>query len=287
MIDKDVMVYSVQRTGSVLMWQCLQRIFTQVWRSTWDCLWTPTTQSNTMIRKSGIALDYSYPCIIPERSDMDTFLSQWRTDNPQTEAFMNDWLQQAYGENPPRPVRYPITDYSGWTHQNDPSQPLDVAKFEEACDGKTQSCYEHGEFKPGTLAIRSIREIMVSYREELTNLQTFKEKYEGPMLVLDYDKFFDDYDNIISNFENLFEITLSEETKTDIRENTTRSVNILKQQELKGFADYDPATRLRGGFVFMGTPGYSSEVLGTQNIARIQTLLTCDPSEILTIDLGP
>ena len=287
MINKDVMIYSVQRTGSVFMWQCLQEIFTKIWRSTWDCMWTPTTSTDTTVRKPGVALDYSYPCIITERSDMDTFLSQWRTDNIQTEAFFNDWLEQAYGEDPPRPVHYPITNYSGWTHKNDPSQTLDMAKFKEACDSKTQSCYEDGQFKPGSLAIRSVREIMVSYREELAHLETFKQNYQGPILVLEYDQFVDNYDYIFSNFESFFEITISEETKTDIRENTTRSVNKIKQQALKGFEDYDPATRLRGGFIFTGNVGWSNEVLGEANLARMQTLLTCDFSEILTIDLGP
>jgi len=105
-------------------------------------------------------------------------------------------------------------------------------------------------------------------------------------LVLEYDKFVGDYNYIFSNFESFFEITISEETKTDIRENTTRSVNKIKQQALKGFEDYDPATRLRGGFTFTGNVGWSSEVLGEANLARMQTLLTCDCHEDLYFSFG-
>ena len=93
------MVYSVPRTGSTLIWQCLAKIFTQVLKAHRNRVWDYSIHNEKAIRistrKKGAALDYSCPCVITERDMMDTFLSQWRNDNLQTEAFFHDWLRTA------------------------------------------------------------------------------------------------------------------------------------------------------------------------------------------------
>lgn len=201
MINKEVMVYSVKRTGSTLIWQCLKKIFTNVAKAHAAEVFPDTTGGiRITTSKKGAIFDFSCPCVIAEREAMDTFLSHWRNDNPQTEAFFHDWLRTAYGDTTPRTVRYPIKDYSGWTNKNDSSQVLDMAKFKEACDTKTEACYVDGYFKPGPLAIRSVREIAVSYREEVAYLEKVKKEYKGPLLVLQYESFVNDYDYIFSNF---------------------------------------------------------------------------------------
>ena len=42
------------------------------------------------------------------------------------------------------------------------------------------------------------------------------------MLVLQYERFWDDYDYIFTQFEGFFDMTISEETKTKIKNTTNR-----------------------------------------------------------------
>ena len=292
MINQKIMVYSVPRTGSTLIWQCLSKIFSRVAKAHKDQIWeySGNDQANTDVRIStrqkGAVLNYSCPCVITERDLMDTFLSQWRNDNLQTEAFFHDWLRVAYGGEPILNVKYPIKEYGGWTDKNDESQVLDMEKFKEACDAKTESCYVHGQFKPGTLAIRSVREIAVTFRKHLEDLEKMKKEYEGPILVLEYEKFVNDYDYIFSNFEEFFDIEISEETKTKIKNATDRSANKTVQEQLKGVWAHDTKTHIHGGHIFTGEVGWSKKVLGEKNLARMEKLLTCDIADILDIDLG-
>tara|TARA_R110000824_G_C15075400_1_gene663807 strand:- start:105 stop:980 length:876 start_codon:yes stop_codon:yes gene_type:complete len=290
MINQQIMVYSVPRTGSTLIWQCLAKIFTQVLKAHRNRVWDYSIHNGKELRistrKKGAALDYSCPCVITERDLMDTFLSQWRNDNPQMEAFFHDWLRTAYGDSTPRTVRYPIKEYGGWTHKNDESQVLDMEKFKEACDSQTEKSYVHGQFKPGPLAIRSVREIALTFRKHLEDLEKVKKEYGGPTLVLEYEKFVDDYDYIFSNFEEFFDIEISEETKTEIKDATNRSTNKTVQEQLKGVQAHDTETHIHGGHIFTGEVGWSRKVLGEKNLARMETLLTCDIADILDIDLG-
>ncbi len=295
MINQQIMVYSVPRTGSTLIWQCLAKIFTQVLKAHRNRVWDYSIHNEKEIRistrKKGAALDYSCPCVITERDPMDSFLSQWRNDNWQTEAFFHNWLSMAYGDsNRPRPnVKYPIKTYGGWTRKNDESQVFDMEKFKEVCDARIEACYVYGKFKhmgPGTVSIRSVRKIARTFRKHLQDLEKVKKEYEGPMLVLQYEQFVNDYDYIFSNFEEFFDIEISEETKTEIKNTTNKSANTAIQEKLKGVDEHDTKTHIHGGHIFLAEPGYSQKVLGEKNLARIRKLLTCDFAEIMDIDLG-
>ena len=253
-------------------------------------------------RKRGAVLDYSCPCVITERDTMDSFLSQWRNDNWQAEAFFHDWLCVAYGDRDgPRPnVKYPVAPsmnpfiktYSGWTRKNDESQVLDMEKFKEVCDATIEACYIYGKFKympPQTRqkqSIRSVRKIARTFRKHLKDLEKVKKEYKGPTLVLQYEQFVNDYDYIFSNFEEFFDIEISEEIKTEIKNTTDRSANKTIQEKLKGVDEHDTKTHIHGGHIFLAEPGYSQKVLGEKNLARIRKLLTCDFAEIMDIDLG-
>jgi hypothetical protein len=235
--------------------------------------------------KHGAVLDYSCPCVITERDLMDSFLSQWRNDNWQSEAHFHEWLCIAYGDTsrvPPRSGE----KYCGWTRKNDESQVFNIEKFKEVCDAKTEECYVGSQFKPLRGIVRSIREIMVTFRQHLEDLDKVKKEYTGPILVLQYEQFWNDYDYIFSNFEEFFDITLSKETKTKIKNTTNRRTAKLKQETLKGVSAHDNKTHIHGGHVFLGTPGWSQQVLGEKNLARMQKLLMCDFAEIMDIDLG-
>jgi len=236
-------------------------------------------------QKHGAVLDYSCPCVITERDLMDSFLSQWRNDNWQSEAHFHEWLCEAYGDDPRVPPRSG-EKYVGWTRKNDELQPFDIEKFKEICDAKTEACYVGSQFKPLRGIVRSIREIMVTFRRHLEDLEKIKKEYTGPVLVLQYEQFWDDYDYIFSNFEEFFDITLSGEIKAEIKNTTNRSVNKSIQETLQGVGDHHIDTHLQGGHIFLGTPGWSQQVVGEKNLARIQKLLTCDCAEIMDIDLG-
>lgn len=278
------MVYSVPRTGSTLIWQCLTKIFTRVPKAHRDQMWQPAG-GDTWIstRQKGVVLNYSCPCVITERGMMDTFLSQWRNHNLQTEAFMHEWLCAAYGDNDglgePLDVKYPLKQYSGWTRKNDGLQGhlFDAEKFKKACDNRTEICYVRHNFDP-------LRRIACVFRKYLEHLEKVKAEYKGPMLILQYEQFWNDYDYIFSEFEKFFDIIISEETKTEIKNTTSRDSNRVAQEKLKGFRQMS-STQIHGGHIFLAEPGYSNKVLGEKNLRRIQTLLTCDPDDILEIEL--
>ena len=285
MINQQIMVYSVPRTGSTLIWQCLAKIFTQVlkahrdqiWQSSGGDIWIST-------RQKGAVLNYSCPCVITERGMMDTFLSQWRTDNVQNEAFMHDWLLSAYGDDTPRKVNYPIKSYKGWADHNDSSKTLDINKFKEVCDAKIEKCYIDGHFKQGWKAIRSVRELAVYYQREAAYLQRVKAEYKGPILTLQYEQFWNDYDYIFNQFEAFFNITISEETKLQIKSATSRDNNITNQTKMQGFKRKDQ-NHIHGGHIFLSEPGYSNKILGEKNLRRFQTMLTCKFEDIMEIEL--
>jgi len=295
MINQQIMVYSVPRTGSTLIWQCLAKIFTKVLKSHRNRVWDYSIHNQKEIRistrKRGAVLDYSCPCVITERDSMDCFLSQWRNDNWQTQVHFHEWLCLAHGDEPsfdirPAHLQWREKEFTGWTRKNDESQVFDIEKFKEVCDARTEACFVRSQFKPVLGTIRSIREMMIIFRQHLEDLEKVKREYSGPVLVLRYEQFWDDYDYIFSNFEEFFDITLSEETKTEIKNTSSRSANRIIQEKLNGgFQAHDMKTHIHGGHIFTGEVGWSKKVLGEKNIRRIQTLLTCDLDDILEIEL--
>ena len=294
MIDREIMVYSVPRTGSTLIFQCLKKIFTKVSKSHKDRLWNWSggRQEHIQIttKKKDPILDYSCPCVITEREIMDTFLSQWRNASWQTQVHFHEWLCLAHGDEPSFDTRRPYLQwrekaFTGWTRKNDESQKFDIGKFKEVSDKETEACYARHQFKPVAGTVKSIREVMVTFREYMVDLEKVKKEYAGPVLVMQYEQFWNDYDYVFTEFENFFDITISEETKTEIKNTTRRDSNIVAQEKLKGF-DQVNSTQIHGGHIFLAEPGWSSKVLGEKNLARMQKLLTCDFEEIMDIDLG-
>ena len=283
------MVYSVPRTGSTLIWQCLTKIFTKVLKAHRNHIWDYSSGIRMSTQKHGAVLDYSCPCVITERDSIDCFLSQWRNDNWQTQVHFHEWLCLAHGDEPSFDIRcanlqWREKKFTGWTRKNDESQVFDIEKFKEVCDARTEACYVRSQFKPVLGTIRSIREMMIIFRQHLEDLEKVKREYSGPVLVLQYEQLWDDYDYIFSNFEEFFDITLSEETKTEIKNTTSRKASAIAQEQLKGFSQVN-SHHIHGGHIFLAEPGWSNKVLGEKNIRRIQTLLTCDLDDILEIEL--
>jgi len=249
MTNKEVMVYSIPRTGSTLIWQCLTKIFPKVLKSHRNRIWDYTAGIRISTEKHGAVLDYSYPCVITERDLMDSFFSQWRNDNWDSEALFYKWLRLASQR-----------------------ETFDIKKFKETCDAQ--------------IPLSSIRKTMVTFRRHLEDLEKVKKEYTGPLLVLQYERFWDDYDYIFTKFEEFFDMTILEEIKTEIKNTTNRNVNKSIQERLKGVDDHDTETHIHGGHIFLAEPGYSKKVLGEKNLERIQRLLRCDFEEIMDMDLG-
>ncbi len=289
MINQQIMVYSVPRTGSTLIWQCLKKIFKQVLKSHKDNVWSSSSHVKIVTRKNEVVLDYSCPCVITERDPIDTFLSQWRNTSWQMQARFDEWIGLAYGDAPllsPLSSRWKEKEFKGWTRKNDESQVFNVEKFKEVCDAKTETSYKRHKFKPvANETFKSIRQVMVTFRQQLTSLEEVKKEYAGPILVLQYERFWDDYEYIFSELEKFFDITISEEIKTEIKNTTSRKANIIAQEQLKGFNQIN-SDHIHGGHIFLAEPEWSTKVLGEKNLARIQALLACDFEEIMNIDLG-
>jgi len=191
MIDQQIMVYSVPRTGSTLIWQCLTKIFTKVLKAHRYRVWDYTGGIRISTEKHGAVLDYSYPCVITERDLMDSFFSQWRNGDGDSRAFFHKWLRIA--------------------SQGDV---FDIKKFKEVCDAQ--------------IPLSLIRKTMVTFRRHLEDLEKVKKEYIGPMLVLQYERFWDNYDYIFTQFEGFFHMTIPEETKTEIKNKQQPNTN--KQQ---------------------------------------------------------
>ena len=242
------MVYSVPRTGSTLIWQCLTKIFTKVLKAHRYRIWDYTAGIRISTEKHGAVLDYSCPCVITERNLMDSFFSQWRYETGESEALFYEWVDIASSSNV-----------------------FDIMKFKEVCDAQ--------------IPLGSIRKTMVAFRRHLEDLEKVKREYTGPLLVLQYERFWDDYDYIFTKFEEFLDVAISEETKTEIKNTTNRSANKSIQERLKRGGDHDTQTHIHGGHIFLAEPGYSKKVLGEKNLRRIQALLTCDPDDILEIEL--
>jgi len=288
MINQQIMVYSVPRTGSTLIWQCLKKIFKQVLKAHKGYIWDRSSAVKIVTAKHEAVLDYSCPCVITERDTMDTFLSQWRNSSWQMQARFDKWISLTYGDEPllrPLSSRWREKKFRGWTRKNDESQVFNIEKFKEVCDAKTETSYKRHQFKPvANKTFKSIRQVMVTFRKQLASLEKVKKEYAGPTLVLQYERFWDDYEYIFSEFEKFFDITISEEIKTEIKNTTSRKANTIAQEQLKGFSQVN-SHQIHGGHIFLAEPGYSNKVLGEKNIRRIQTLLTCDPDDILEIEL--
>ena len=258
MINQQIMVYSPPRTGSTLIWQCLTKIFTKVLKSHRNSVWDCGSDISISTKKQGAVLDYSCPCVITERDPVDCFFSQWRNDNHQSETLFQKWLGIASENN-------------SSAHKVIDNASFNIKKFKELCD--TQ------------MPLGSIREVMRRFRQHLEDLKKIKRKYAGPVLVLQYERFWNYYDYIFTNLEDFFNITFSEETKTKIRNTTKRSVNKSIQKKLKKSGNYDFETHIHGGHIFLSEPGYSNKIFGQKNLERIQKLLECNVEEIMHIDL--
>ena len=71
--------------------------------------------------------------------------------------------------------------------------------FKKACDNRTVICYVRHNFDP-------LRRIACVFRKHLEHLEKVKAEYKGPMLILQYEQFWNDYDYIFNKFADCLTI---------------------------------------------------------------------------------
>tara|TARA_R100000234_G_C4969011_1_gene165288 strand:- start:211 stop:894 length:684 start_codon:yes stop_codon:yes gene_type:complete len=215
--NNTVLVYSIPRTGSTLIWQCLNNIYTKVLKSHKDQIWDYSSGFKMHIQKPKIILDYSCPCIISERDNVDTFLSWYK--------FINNFNLELFKEK--------------CAHDNF----LDVA-----------------------------RKTILDFQRYLKDLEEVKLYYKGPILVLQYEKFWNNYDYIFCEFERFLKITLSTEVKNRIRNTTNRKTNMLIQNQMKSTYDHDEKTHIHGNHISFANPGYSEKILNEKVLIKLKEI---------------
>jgi len=84
MINKEIIVFSATRTGSTLIWQCLNEIFEKVHKV------HPTASSDFQFLSK--LLRKELPCVITERDPAESFLSKLRVDASLNGSTLRDFL---------------------------------------------------------------------------------------------------------------------------------------------------------------------------------------------------
>ena len=129
MINQQIMVYSVPRTGSTLIWQCLTKIFTKVLKSHRNRIWDYFSGRQNVYRKKHKERSLIIPvrALLQKGSLMDSFLSQWRNDNWQYGGPLSRMVMCSVWGRRGYPLRVPPRSgqkYCGWTRKNDESQSI-------------------------------------------------------------------------------------------------------------------------------------------------------------------
>jgi hypothetical protein len=113
------------------------------------------------------------------------------------------------------------------------------------------------------------------YKDQLQYIEHLKETYKGRILTLQYEKFVNDYNYIFDKFESFFifnsfpyKLTLPDNIKDIIMEQTTREKNIKAQEKLKkSFGGNKRGLHKR--HVWSTKVNYSKDILTEKNYNRL------------------
>jgi hypothetical protein len=227
MINKEIIVFSATRTGSTLIWQCLNEIFEKVHKV------HPSAEADFEFLSK--LLRKELPCVIIERDPVESFLSKLRVDISLNGDTVKKFLLC---------IKEEMDNYVGTT------------------EGLKKFC-----------------PYINSYLMELTNVQHIKDNYKGEMLVLDYNKFFNNHDFIFEEFENFFEIQIPTEVKDRIVEKTNLSANEKIQGQFKDFNSYCEKSHIHGEHILSGEPDFYKSIVGAINYSKLRSVLSCDKNE--------
>ena len=92
----------------------------------------------------------------------------------------------------------------------------------------------------------NIDEYLMRYRALLYCVAYVKKNYKGRILLLDYNKFNNNYEYLFTQFENFFNISIGESDREKIIKKTNRDCNAKIQSNLTDFESWDSDSQIHG-----------------------------------------
>jgi hypothetical protein len=94
------------------------------------------------------------------------------------------------------------------------------------------------------------------------------------VLILRYERFFDDYDYAFDRIEDFLGIGVSKQVRKHLRRKYAIEAVRAKADSLGGFHHYDPLDHIHGNHIsrFAGRPGYYREVFSALQIEQLESL---------------
>jgi hypothetical protein len=89
-------------------------------------------------------------------------------------------------------------------------------------------------------------ETLTRYRALLYCVAYVKKNYKGRILLLDYNKFNNNYEYLFTQFENFFNISIGESDREKIIKKTNRDHNAKIQSNLTDFESWDSDSQIHG-----------------------------------------
>lgn len=106
--------------------------------------------------------------------------------------------------------------------------------------------------------------------DQLQYMEYLKQEYKGRVLVLEYEKFVDDYDYIFDKFESFlvrdtvpWKLILNDDMKSVIKTKTARNINIDVQTKLE--EDFSNSRLLHKRHIWSKKENYSKDILTDKN----------------------
>jgi hypothetical protein len=109
------------------------------------------------------------------------------------------------------------------------------------------------------------------YKDELNYVDYVKRIYEGRILVLDYDKFFDNSDFVFNCLEKFFGIDIDVKERFVIDKKTNRLANLKIQKNFQNFKTQDEESMIKGSHIWSDKDDYSRDLL-TEDTHKLLTV---------------
>lgn len=111
------------------------------------------------------------------------------------------------------------------------------------------------------------------YLLELHTVEYLKHCYPGKKLILQYEKFFNNYDYIFENIEAFFDIRLPRELADQIVLTTNLGINEERQGQFKNFDSHCDQSLIHGKHIISGEPDFYKNIIKAENYSRLHDML--------------
>lgn len=99
-------------------------------------------------------------------------------------------------------------------------------------------------------------------KEEVLRILTTE--YQGPLLILNYERFYNDYEYIFDELEKFLDITIPNQLREHLAHQTSREKNLEIQNTFKSFTQVDKSTNIHGNHIVFPEPGSYKHYLDEQ-----------------------